>query len=876
MMPEIDRDAVAEMVSGAHAPIFSTAALLAKEQHKYKTHSRLQASLAEQEHFNMAAVSSYVYQSPLTIPPHSHHTQYNNFTMNNNTIGALNHNMAGQHLGTSHGCISPSSKEKLANMLKVRDAEQRTASNFLQKTLESTPRPSPTSCYSNGSGNSNGSAVHLEPGSLSAPPLHTPLSPPPPPPPRAKTPHPRRLDSSPQLTQKPPAIQVDDLKTGIPPESWHPHVYARPPIRPTPHAIADILGWRSMPHSPACQQQTIITNQCTTSSSVQRESMDESSNSSSNAVMTLPPVPAKSPKSILRNFQQHIALQPQSPQREHGHLRSTSVSEASEDDINGSIIDQPLNLCVPKKPRETYTPPPNVKQTQILTKAGSSSSKKDANHAAKSSVKKKKLAAAAVNASASNTALLLAGASTAVATPPPSSTLPVPDVSPTGSSDSLVRDKNFSTVGTPPASSSGALETTEDDSDSGSTDARRKKKARTTFTGRQIFELEKQFEIKKYLSSSERTDMAKLLNVTETQVKIWFQNRRTKWKKQDNVSNKEVAEHKTTNTTKHANENGKNQSNAAASPNTNPAAAAVTTDIPSKKSHNHNNNNNNNSQNNNGSNNGIEKNRSPATNELSAKISSKQANKIKKQFNALLEKAAKNATANVNNNATTNPNTERANNVPAATRANASGKANSDNIENTKQVHNQQQQHHNHHRMQHSHNHHHNNHHHHNHHHHHRQHAIPLTVEPAAPLEQTEKLEIKLEESPQHRELQLSLLRAASNHTPMHFSDMDYESKLAASKISNALVNAKLNAVDNTEAMDKRLNNSSEKELPKITEEIRTKQEMKVETENVVTMDEKMEIMQEADVKSPALNEHELDEQVEAEEEDAEMHDVEN
>lgn len=51
-----------------------------------------------------------------------------------------------------------------------------------------------------------------------------------------------------------------------------------------------------------------------------------------------------------------------------------------------------------------------------------------------------------------------------------------------------------------------------------SNDGRRKKKARTTFTGRQIFELEKQFEVKKYLSSSERSEMAKLLNVTETQV----------------------------------------------------------------------------------------------------------------------------------------------------------------------------------------------------------------------------------------------------------------------------------------------------------------------------------------------------------------------
>ena len=45
-------------------------------------------------------------------------------------------------------------------------------------------------------------------------------------------------------------------------------------------------------------------------------------------------------------------------------------------------------------------------------------------------------------------------------------------------------------------------------------------KVRTTFTGRQIFELEKMFENRKYLSSSERADMAKLLNVTEQQVNL--------------------------------------------------------------------------------------------------------------------------------------------------------------------------------------------------------------------------------------------------------------------------------------------------------------------------------------------------------------------
>ncbi|KAK6186001.1 hypothetical protein SNE40_008120 [Patella caerulea] len=90
-----------------------------------------------------------------------------------------------------------------------------------------------------------------------------------------------------------------------------------------------------------------------------------------------------------------------------------------------------------------------------------------------------------------------------------------------------------------------SMDENKDDSASSSEDGQaKKKKARTTFTGRQIFELEKQFELKKYLSSAERADMANLLNVTETQVKIWFQNRRTKWKKHENISSSEVAQHK--------------------------------------------------------------------------------------------------------------------------------------------------------------------------------------------------------------------------------------------------------------------------------------------------------------------------------------------
>ncbi|CAK8685617.1 unnamed protein product [Clavelina lepadiformis] len=60
----------------------------------------------------------------------------------------------------------------------------------------------------------------------------------------------------------------------------------------------------------------------------------------------------------------------------------------------------------------------------------------------------------------------------------------------------------------------------------------RKKKTRTVFSRSQIFQLESTFDIKRYLSSSERASLAANLNLTETQIKIWFQNRRNKWKRQ--------------------------------------------------------------------------------------------------------------------------------------------------------------------------------------------------------------------------------------------------------------------------------------------------------------------------------------------------------
>uniref|UniRef100_A0A3B3BPP2 NK2 transcription factor related 7 n=1 Tax=Oryzias melastigma TaxID=30732 RepID=A0A3B3BPP2_ORYME len=67
------------------------------------------------------------------------------------------------------------------------------------------------------------------------------------------------------------------------------------------------------------------------------------------------------------------------------------------------------------------------------------------------------------------------------------------------------------------------------------------RKPRVLFSQSQVSELERRFRHQRYLSAPEREHLAHVLKLTSTQVKIWFQNRRYKCKRQRQDKSLELA-----------------------------------------------------------------------------------------------------------------------------------------------------------------------------------------------------------------------------------------------------------------------------------------------------------------------------------------------